>query len=612
MGLIRGSGEQPLSSAAPREPFNLVVVGHVDHGKSTLIGRLLADTGSLPKGKLDQVRAACERNAKPFEYAFLLDALADEQSQGITIDTARCFFKYKSRDYIIIDAPGHIEFLKNMVSGAARAEAALLLIDALEGVKENSRRHGYMLSMLGIRQVVVVVNKMDLVQYARSTYDRIVEEYTRFLKNIDVAPKAFIPVAAFHGENLISRTPRMPWYAGPSLLDLMDGFTKEKAQAEKAFRFPVQDVYKFTELGDDRRIVAGRVDAGQASVGDDVVFLPSGKKARIVTVEEFNAQKRTWAGAGSSIGFTVEPQVYIRPGEVMARVGEQAPLVGDRLRVNLFWMGRQPMVQGKRYKLKIATAEVPVWLREVNSVLDASELTSVTNKKQIDLYDVADCVLETFKPIAFDRIVEFATTGRFVIVDAYEIAGGGIVLESLENQGSLIEEHIRNRERGWERTAITPGMRAGQYGQKSTFVVVTGPREAKVAELAKRLEEKLFDHGRFVYFLGLSNALLGIQSDAGIGDDRAEFLRRLGEIAHLFTDAGAILITALADLDDYELAALVALNLPNDILVVSIGDTELSSAPVGLRLPVDFDLGSGVKAVEELLRSKSILLEHYL
>ena len=404
----------------------------------------------------------------------------------------------------------------------------------------------------------------------------------------------------------------MPWYAGPSLLDLMDHFSKEKSQGEKAFRFPVQDVYKFTELGDDRRIVAGRVDAGRVSVGDDVVFLPSRKKARVVSVEEFNAPKRISAGAGSSIGFTVEPQVYVRPGEIMAKAGEQGPLVGDRLRVNLFWMGRQPMVMGRKYKLKIATAEVAVWLREVNSVLDASDLTSVTHKRQVDLYDVADCVMETFKPIAFDRIADFATTGRFVIVDGYEIAGGGIVLESLENTGSLIDEHIRVRERGWERTAITPGMRAGRYGQQSTFVVVTGPREARVAELAKRLEERLFDHGRCVYFLGLSNALLGIQSDAGIGEDRAEFIRRLGEIAHLFTDAGTILVTALADLDDYELAALVALNRPNGILVVSIGDTELTSAPVGVRLPVDFGLDAGVKAAEDLLRSTNVLPEHNL
>src|ERR1700733_3575559 len=192
--------------AADRDQMNVVIVGHVDHGKSTVVGRLLADTDALPQGKLDAVRRECERTGKPFEYAFLLDALEDEQDQGITIDTARCFFKSKTRDYIIIDAPGHIEFLKNMISGAARAEAAVLVIDAKEGVRENSRRHGYILSMLGIRQVVVLVNKMDLVDRSQSHFEKIEKEYRDFLASISaVTPKQFIPVCAVSGENLASR-----------------------------------------------------------------------------------------------------------------------------------------------------------------------------------------------------------------------------------------------------------------------------------------------------------------------------------------------------------------------------------------------------------------------
>src|SRR3989338_2455357 len=182
-----------------REQMNVVIVGHVDHGKSTLVGRLLADTGSLPKGKLEAVKAACERNAKPFEYAFLLDALKDEQSQGISIDTARSFFKSKKRDYIIIDAPGHIEFLKNMITGAARAEAALLIIDANEGIKENSKRHGYMLSFLGIKNVAICVNKMDLVKYSQDVFNHIKTEYTEFLAEVNLEPAYFIPVAAMEG-----------------------------------------------------------------------------------------------------------------------------------------------------------------------------------------------------------------------------------------------------------------------------------------------------------------------------------------------------------------------------------------------------------------------------
>src|SRR4051794_19647096 len=263
----RGSAQEGvhvMSSAAAaaaadlaREQMNVVIVGHVDHGKSTVVGRLFADTGALPQGKLDAVRKECLRTGKPFEYAFLLDALSDEQDQGITIDTARCFFKTQKRDYIIIDAPGHIEFLKNMISGAARAEAAVLIIDAKEGVRENSRRHGYILAMLGIRQVTVCVNKMDLVDHREDHFRAIEKEYRAFLEEIgSVSPRNFIPVSAIAGENLATHSASMRWYDGPTLLDTLDGLTKTPPRTDRPLRMPVQAVYKFTSHGDDRRIVA--------------------------------------------------------------------------------------------------------------------------------------------------------------------------------------------------------------------------------------------------------------------------------------------------------------------------------------------------------------------
>ena len=261
------------------ELLNIVTVGHVDHGKSTVIGRLLADTGALPEGKLEAIRANCLRNSKPFEYAFLLDALKNEQAQGITIDTARCFFHSKKRNYIIIDAPGHIEFLKNMVTGASRAEAALMVIDASHGVEENTRRHGYFLSMLGIRQVAVLVNKMDLVGYDQAVYDAIVAEFQDFLEKIHIRPAAFIPVSGMEGDNIASApSANMPWYKGPAVLEQMDAFTPIAPPDKLPLRMPVQGVYKFTEGGDDRRIIAGTLDAGEVKAGDEIVFLPSGKR----------------------------------------------------------------------------------------------------------------------------------------------------------------------------------------------------------------------------------------------------------------------------------------------------------------------------------------------
>jgi bifunctional enzyme CysN/CysC len=283
------------------EKMNIVVAGHVDHGKSTVIGRLLADTGSLPEGKLEQVRASCERNSRPFEYAFLIDALKDEQSQNITIDAARVFFKSNRRHYIIIDAPGHIEFIKNMVTGASRAEAALLVIDAAEGVQENSRRHGYLLWMLGIKQVVVLINKMDVVGYQESVFQAVQNEYAEFLKEIGLQPAHYIPVSGREGDMICGPSARLGWYTGPDVLTALDSFAKAPPSVDKPFRMPVQDIYKFTLFGDNRRIIAGTTAAGTLNTGDEVVFYPSGKRSIIKSFEGFAIDEKvsTRAGRGS-------------------------------------------------------------------------------------------------------------------------------------------------------------------------------------------------------------------------------------------------------------------------------------------------------------------------
>jgi bifunctional enzyme CysN/CysC len=266
-----------MNNIKGEQDLNLVIAGHVDHGKSTIIGRMLADTDSLPEGKLEQVKETCRKNSKPFEYAFLLQ-------------------------YIILDAPGHIEFLKNMVTGAARAEAALLVIDASEGVKENSRRHGYMLSMLGIKQIAVVVNKMDLVDYDQDTYQKIVEEYTEFLAEIGLEAETFIPVSGMLGDNVADKSENMDWYQGQTVLEQLDSFENEALPHNKPFRMPVQDVYKFTKGGDDRRIVAGTVGAGELNIGDEVVFYPSGKKSTVKSIEGFAEDKQHKVKVGKATG----------------------------------------------------------------------------------------------------------------------------------------------------------------------------------------------------------------------------------------------------------------------------------------------------------------------
>jgi len=596
-----------------REQMNIVIVGHVDHGKSTVIGRLLADTGSLPEGKLESVKEFCRKNARPFEYAFLLDALKDEQAQGITIDTARCFFKTNKRDYIIIDAPGHVEFLKNMVTGASRAEAALLVIDAKEGIKENSKRHGHIVSMLGIKQVVVLVNKMDMVGFDREVYEAIVSEFGEFLQKVNIRPINYIPISAFNGDNIAQRSRNTLWYDGPTVLEQLDGFVNKKENRQLPFRMPVQDIYKFTEEGDDRRIVAGTIISGSISVGDEVVFLPSNKKSVIKSIEGFNVKPRNTAYADEAIGVTLTTQIYIKPGELMVKANEKHPSVSSRFRANIFWVGKAPLIKNKNYKLKIGTMKIGVKLIEISHIIDAAELNIDTFKDQVERHDVAECIFETAKPIAYDVISEIEQTGRFVIVDNYEISGGGIILEAVPDTDSSLLTHIREREFLWEKSLISAKQRENAYGHKAKFIVITSGSEGKekdIQDIGRQLEERLFNMKYKAYYLGVSSILHGLASDvANSYEDRDEHIRQIGELARIFSDSGQIFITSIFNLDDYEAKKLKLLNQPNEIIVVNIGQTPFNNFVPDANIE---DTEGAVEAVCELLKRQEIILEYYI
>jgi bifunctional enzyme CysN/CysC len=606
----------PDSSAPPRkgkrsEQMDVVIVGHVDHGKSTVIGRLMADTGSLPEGKLEAVRARCKANARPFEYAFLLDALKNEQAQGITIDTARCFFRTQKRYYIIHDAPGHVEFLKNMVTGAARAEAALLVIDAHEGIQENSRRHGYILSMLGIGQVTVLVNKMDLVGYDNAVYDRVQREYSEFLASLGVRAESFIPVSAREGENIAVRSENMPWYPGLTVLEQVDAFEKRHGESDRSFRLPVQDVYKFTAEGDDRRIIAGTIETGSLRVGDELLFLPSRKRSRVAGIEGFNSQPPDQVGAGQAVGLTLETQIYIQRGELAVRSDQPAARIGSRLRANIFWMGHAPMIRGKRYKLKIGAARVPVSLAEIHNVLDASELSTIAGKDQIDRHDVGEVVLETARPVAFDLSSELERTSRFVIVDNYEVAACGIVLEEAGEGKSLLAEEVERRELRWSTGYISPEERLARFGHAGKFIIFVGEPGSGAAELAKKLELKLFLEKSHTYYLTPDSVGL----DATAEDEvlaRDEHLHRLGELARVMTDAGLLFITALDGLDEHDLRRLKLLNAPNELFVVGVGEYSLGDFVPQVSLPSHPKVRESIDEIARALISSGVLLDYQI
>ena len=588
--------------------MNIVIVGHVDHGKSTVIGRLLADTGSLPEGKLEQIKEMCRRNSKPFEYAFLLDALKDERSQGITIDTARCFFKTAKRHYIIIDAPGHIEFLKNMITGASRAEAALLVIDAHEGIKENSRRHGYLLAMLGIKQIAVLVNKLDLVDYSQEIYNNIVTEYSEFLRKINVTPGNFIPLSAMEGDNIISHSANTPWYDGNTVLDELDSFHSAESEENQPFRMPVQDIYKFTNAGDDRRIIAGTVVSGNLKTGDEIVFYPSGKRTSVKSIEVFNRDVPEYLEPDMAAGFTVNEQIYIRRGELAVKSNEAPPEISTRFKASIFWLGKAPMVPNKVYHVKIGTAKVQAQLDKIISVLDASSLdTSV--KQQINRHDVAECIIRCEKPVAFDMNT---TSGRFVVVDNYEISGGGIITESLTDELADTRDLVIRRNFKWESSTITPIERAARLSQRASLILITGERSIGKKEVAKRLERMLFDDGRSVYFLGIGNVLYGVAAEiktSGEVPERSEHIRRLGEVSNLLLDSGMILLVTATELTDHERDMLKITVDTDNIKTIWLGSNKTTDISCDMQIQDTSDIEATAGKLKEFLADNGIIFK---
>ncbi len=594
-----------LIETKPSENLNIVIVGHVDHGKSTLLGRLYADTGSLPDGKLEKVQAICKQQGKDFEYAFLFDAFLEEQEQGITIDTARTFFMWKGRQYIIIDAPGHKEFLKNMISGAARAEAALLLIDALEGVKEQSKKHGYLLSLLGVRQFAVVVNKMDLVGYRQDVFEGIEKEYREFLGQFKAVPSQFIPVSAKLGDNIANRSKQMPWYTGATVLDTLGGFQKEAVRSEQPLRMPVQDVYKF----DARRIITGRIAAGQLKVGDHLVFSPSNKRANIRTVEAFNIEPQPTEGqAGQSIGVTLDDQIFVERGEIASHQ-ENLPSVSTAFRANLFWLGKRPLEKERKYLLRVATKEVDCEVASIHRIIDTMDLAQQQGSNTVNKNQVAELTLRTKTPVAFDLSASFEATGRFVLVDEYDIAGGGIITELVHDDQEFLREEARRRDFAWVKGEVTVEDRAQQYGHRAAVVLITGGRHTGKSFLARKLEGRLVADGRHGYLLDGENLRRGLDADLNEEErgQTTEMARRYGEVARLLTDTGLIVVSTTNPFGlAYQEAAQAIRTLvhPAPVIAVHMSKTEEEPPPntdVVLSGPTDFD-GATARIINELKR----------
>lgn len=401
--------------------LHIVIVGHVDHGKSTLVGRLFYDTGSLPPEKLEEIKKTCEAMGKELEFAYIMDNLEEEREKGITIDIAHTFFMTQKRRYVIIDAPGHKEFLKNMISGTSQAEAALLLVDISRGIQEQTLRHCHILSLLGIKQVAVLVNKMDLVDYSEASFREVDSGIREVLSSLNIKPAYVIPISASKGENVAKKTEKLSWYDGPSVLQALDSFSTLSVE-NKGLRFPVQDIYSF----DGPEVAVGRVEAGSLKKGQEVFILPQKRRSKVVEIRKFLADGITEAATGDCVGILVEGG-GLKRGQILAN--EVKSEITDTIRANIFWMVDKEYKLGIPVTFKCATQEVRGKIEKIHRRFDPASVEIVEkNASIIKPAEIAEVDIKLDAPVTVDKFSDIPELGRFVLEHGGFPVAGGIII----------------------------------------------------------------------------------------------------------------------------------------------------------------------------------------
>lgn len=406
-----------------KSKLSIVMVGHVDHGKSTLIGRLLYDTHSISEDKIAELEKASLATDNKLEFAFLLDHLREEREQGITIDTTQTFFKTKNREYQIIDAPGHVEFVRNMVTGAAQASSAVLIIDATEGVMQQTRRHSFILSLLGIKQLIVVVNKMDKIDYSKDRFNMIVNDTQDIFKQLRMETTHFIPISALDGDNVCIPSRNMDWYQGKTLIDVMEELEAASEREDLPCIFPVQDIYK---VG-DKRVTVGRLEAGILHKDDEVKVLQTGQITKVSSIEKF-LEKPVYAKVGECIGITTEDAVFLERGNVVCQEGAKVQLVSE-IEASIIWMERKPVHVGEKLIIRCDTQETICVIDTIKHKLNTGQLVEdQKDVNQLEDLDAGKVVIKLKKQLAVSKFTDYESIGRFVILRDDNICAGGIIL----------------------------------------------------------------------------------------------------------------------------------------------------------------------------------------
>ncbi|HTT04085.1 MAG TPA: sulfate adenylyltransferase subunit CysN [Steroidobacteraceae bacterium] len=556
-----------LASQADKDLLRFITCGSVDDGKSTLIGRLLYESRVL----FDDQLAALEQDSRrlgtqggELDFALLVDGLAAEREQGITIDVAYRFFATEHRKYIVADTPGHEQYTRNMVTGASTAELAVILVDARKGVLTQTRRHSYLVSLLGIRRIVLAVNKMDLVDYSEEAFRRIEAEYREFAAQIGLSDIVAIPLSALRGDNVIEAGGTMPWYRGPALMAHLDSVPAPQPSAVQPFRMPVQWVNR---PNSEFRGYAGLVAAGSVRVGDPIVALPSGRASRVARIV-CGTEDASQALAGQSVTLVLQDEIDISRGDMLAAAAAPAA-VSDLFEATLVWMSEEPMLPGRPYLLKCGTRTVTVTVAPLKHKINVNTLEKLA-ARQLELNEIGVVNLSTDQPLAFDSYADNRDTGGFILIDRISngTVGAGLLHASLRRAQDL----------HWQTLDIDRSARAAQKNQRACVLWFTGLSGAGKSTIANLVEKRLFGLGRHTYLLDGDNVRHGLCRDLGFTDaDRVENIRRVAEVAQLMTDAGLIVLVSFISPFRAERALARSLLGPGEFFEIFV-DTSLAEA----------------------------------
>ena len=527
-----------ITKSNTQDTLRVIIVGHVDHGKSTLIGKLLNDLDQIQEEKVNEIKKICKTRGIKFEWAFLLDALKTERDQGITIDTTQIFFKSKKRNYIFIDAPGHKEFLKNMITGATSAQLSILIIDASEGIKEQTTKHVYLLSLLGLRNVIVVINKMDLIEFDKVKFNRIRLQIIKYLDLIKINVLSVIPISAWSGENIVKKK-TLSWYSGFTLIETLDKFNEEFQVFDKPLRFIVQDVYKI----DDKRILVGKVESGKIQKKTQYLISPSNTKITIKSFQIWPNNDRNFFVTGECIGVELDEKIFVEKGNIISDITKSPSLV-NKFEARIFWFSNERLRINKKYKIKINTTDYEIEFVKIKRVINVEDLST----KKIDdvkKSNIADVIIISESIICVDIFTSNSQTGSFSIINQFEVVGGGII--SKVNNLELIDPKLRlNKNVKSEDFFINEIDRVLKFGHRPGIIWLTGLSGSGKSTIAKQVEKKLFLKGYNIFSLDGDNLRQGLNRDLGfMPDGRVENIRRTAEVASLFVSAGFIVIISL-------------------------------------------------------------------